>query len=262
MATRKEYQRKVHNHIKDLAKRGIDPSLVTLDKSIESLSWNSKSYEAFMERKRIAIRRDKREKKQKTTIELTNNQGVDINKFDHNRLKKLNKKYNDKLKKEYKKYLAKYGKPDPITEAFLFGNPIRHKNSGENITLPENFGSIDLINRVSDNVDINEFIKLTEKKIELLRYENMIDDCSDIFESEILNPLVDSLDMHPKEKDKLMELYKGMNIVERYQFNKDMKRVMQIVESDTKNPNSMYTPYLLIREFMVKEYKREFLESY
>lgn len=262
MATRKEHQRKVQHHIKDLAKRGIDPSLVTLDKSIESLGWSSKSYQAFMERKRIAIRRDKREKVQKTTIDFTNSQGVEISKYDSNRLKKLNDKYNKKLKQEYKKYVNKYGKPDEITVAFLFGSPIRHKNSGENINLSENFGSVDLINRISENVDINEFIKLTEKKIETLSYENIIDDCSDYFESEFLQPLVDSLDLHPKEKDRLMILYKQMNIVERHQFNKDMKRVMQVIESDNNNPKSMYTPYLLIREFMVKEYKREFLESY
>ena len=92
--------------------------------------------------------------------------------------------------------------------------------------------------------------------------ENIIDDNSGFFDKEFLKPLVDTLSLHEKERKILLELYKKMNIVERYQFNKDMKRVMDIVESDTKNPRSMYTPYYLIREFMEKNYSREFLETY
>lgn len=262
MATRKQLQKRVENHIKDLAKRGIDPSVVTQGRSIKSLAWSQKSYDNFMENKRIAIRKENKKQRLQKVIATTNTQGYEINRYDYNRLKELEKKYNNKLQKEYKKYVNKYGKPDKLTEAFLKGKSVRHKNSGENILLAENFGGVNLINRLNENINIDEFIRLTEKKIQGLRYENLIDDNSDYFDKEILKPLVNSLSMHDKERKILLDLYKSMNIVERYQFNKDMKRVMDIVESDSKNPTSMYTPYYLIREFMEKEYKREFLETY
>lgn len=262
MATRKQLQKRVENHIKDLAKRGIDPSVVTQGRSVQSLAWSQKSYDNFMENKRIAIRKEKKKQRLQKVIVTTNTQGYDVNRYDYNRITELQKKYNKKLEKEYKKYLAKYGKPDKITESFLKGKSVRHKNSGENILLPENFGGVNLINRLNENIDIDEFIRLTEKKIAGLRYENLIDDNSDFFDKEFLKPLVDTLSMHEKERGILLDLYKKMNIVERYQFNKDMKRVMDIVESDTKNPRSMYTPYYLIREFMEKNYSREFLQSY
>lgn len=262
MATRKQLQKRVENHIKDLAKRGIDPSIVTQGRSIKSLAWSQKSYDNFMENKRIAIRKENKKQRLQKVIATTNTQGYEINRYDYNRLKELEKKYNNKLQKEYKKYVNKYGKPDKLTEAFLKGKSVRHKNSGENILLAENFGGVNLINRLNENINIDEFIRLTEKKIQGLRYENLIDDNSDYFDKEILKPLVNSLSMHDKGRKILLDLYKSMNIVERYQFNKDMKRVMDIVESDSKNPTSMYTPYYLIREFMEKEYKREFLETY
>lgn len=260
MATRKEYQRKVENHIKDLAKRGIDPSIVTLGKSIETLGWSSKTYKSFMERKRIALRKEA--KKQKIEKARTNSQGYTFSEDDFKRIKALQNKYNNKLNQEYKKYVKKYGKPDELTKAFLEGKPLRHKNSGENIMLPQSFASVNLLDRINENINIDEFIKLTEKKISTLRYENIIDDNSEYFDKAFLKPLVESMDMHDKERKILLDLYKRMNIVERYQFNKDMKRVMDIVPSDQKNPFSRNTPYYLIREFMEKEYKREFLEAY
>ena len=262
MATRKQLQKRVENHIKDLAKRGIDPSVVTQGRSVKSLAWSQKSYDNFMENKRIAIRKENKKQRLQKVIVTTNTQGYDINRYDYNRIKELQKKYDKKLQQEYKKYLKKYGKQDNITDAFLKGKPVRHKNSGENILLPENFGGANLINRLNENINIDEFIRLTEKKIANIRYENIIDDNSEFFDKEFLKPLVDTLSLHEKERKILLDLYKNMNIVERYQFNKDMKRVMEIVESDTKNPTSMYTPYYLIREFMEKEYKREFLETY
>ena len=262
MATRKQLQKRVENHIKDLAKRGIDPSIVTQGRSIKSLAWSQKSYDNFMERKKIAIRKEKKKQRLQNIIVTTNSQGFVINKYVYNLVKPLQDKYNKKLKREYEKYVEQYGEPDKITEAFLMGKPIRHKNSGENIQLQENFGTINLLDRLNENIDIDEFIKLTEKKIKTLRFENLVDDNSEYFNQEFLQPLVDSLDLHEKEQNILLERYKNMNIVERYQFNKDMKRVMAIVESDKENPYSRYTPYYLIREFMEKEYNREFLETY
>lgn len=260
MATRKEYQKKVERHIKDLAKRGIDPSIVTEGRTIKSLGWSQKSYNAFMERKRIAIRKEQKKQKLQQIKVHTNTQGYEFNKYDFNRIKDLQTKFNKSLQSQYKKFIQKNGKVDELTQAFLKGKPVRHKNSGENIQLQENFGNVNLIDRINKHVNIDEFIRLTEKKIVLHDFENMLDDYADFFEREFLNPLVEGLDLHLKEKEKLMELYKNMSIIERYQFNKDMKRVMVVVESDTKNPKSMYTPYLLIREFMTKQYSREFLE--
>lgn len=255
MATRNDYQKKVERHIKDLAKRGIDPSIVTEGRSTKSLGWNSKSYNVFMERKRIAIRQSKK-------IVHTNSQGYQLNKLEFNQLKKLQDDYNKKLQQEYKKFIKKHGNVDKITEAFLKGKPLRHKNGGENIQLQEHFGEVNLIDRFNEGVDIKEFNKLTQDKIKSLRFENITDDYSEYFEEEMLNPLVESYSLHPKEKKIVMDIYKNMNIVERSQFNKDMKRVMKIIDYEDKNPQSTNTPYYILRSFMEKNYKREFLESY
>ena len=63
MATRKQLQKRVKNHIKDLAKRGIDPSVVTQGRSVQSLAWSQKSYDKFMENKRIAIRKENKKQR-------------------------------------------------------------------------------------------------------------------------------------------------------------------------------------------------------
>ena len=261
MATRNEYQKKVERHIKDLAKRAIDPSLVTQGRESKSLGWNAKSYNSFMERKRIAIRKQQKEQRANKIV-FTNTQGYDYKKKEFDKIKKLQDEYNKKLQQEYKKFIKKHGNVDEITEAFLKGKPLRHKNGGENIQLQEHFGEVNLLNRINGDVDLKEFAKLTKEKIKNISYENMFDDYSDYFEQEMLKPLVDSLDLHTKESNILLEMYKKMNIVERSQFNKDMKRVMAIIESDLKNPKSTTTPYYIMRTFMENEYKREFLESY
>lgn len=259
LATRKDNQRKIKQHINDLIKRGIDPTPVTQGKTIEQLAWNSITYNNFMERKRIALRKDKKIKKQKETIVLVNSQGYEVNQYEYNIVKKLEDKYNKELTKQYNNYVKIHGKPTELVENFLKGKQLRHKNSNEFIQLSENFGNVNLLDRLNDTVNLDLFVKLTENKIKLLNYENMLDDYSDYFNNEYLQPLVDSMDLHEKERKKLLEYYKEMNIIERYQFNKDMKRVMAIIESDLKNPKSMYTPYLLMLEFMEKEYKREFI---
>lgn len=260
MATRNEYQKKVERHIKDLAKRGIDPSLVTQGRDSKSLGWNSKSYNAFMERKRIVVRKEQR-KQRENKIVFTNTQGHELKKKDYDKIKKLQDEYNNKLEKEFEKLIKNKCELDELTEAFLKGKPLRHTNGNENIQLQEHFGEVNLLNRINEDIDLKEFAKLTREKINSISYNDMINDLSDYFEEDMLNPLVESLDLHKKEKDILLEEYKKMDIIGRSQFNKDMNRIKKIIEYEDKNPQSTSTPYYIIKSFMSRNYKREFIVS-
>lgn len=261
MATRNEYQRKVKHHIQDLIKRGIDPNLVTEGKTIESLGWNIRTYNSFMERKRIVLRKEQR-KQRENKIVYVNSQGYEFTKKEYDRVKKLQDKFNKKLEQEYKKFIKINGSVDELTEAFLKGEPIRHVNGDENIQLQEHFGKVNLLDRINEGVDLDVFEQLTNDKIKSINYEQITDDQSDYFEKDMLNPLVESLDLHKKEKDMLLDEYKRLDIISRIQFNKDMKRIMKVIEYEEKNPQSSSTPYYIIRSFMSKNHKREFIVSY
>lgn len=61
-SVRKQYEKKIKHHIRDLQKRGLNVENVTKGKNIEQLSWSKKTYDIFMDNKRIELRRENRTK--------------------------------------------------------------------------------------------------------------------------------------------------------------------------------------------------------
>lgn len=256
MSKRAELQKKVKHHIRDLKKRGIEVESVTSGKSVEQLAWNIKTYNNFMEQKRIALSRERKKRKVRT-----NKQGYVFTKKDYDAVLKLQSEYNIKIQKEYKKYIKKYGEPSKVEKDYLFGKSVRHTSSAENIQAGESFRKVNLIDRVSEGMNIDEFLKFTKMKMNQFSFLDIADDRTNDLKRLYLNDWKKSGDLTDNQIEEILELYKDIGVVQRSQFNKDMKRTMSWIESETNKVTSIWTPYELIKHVIDKQYDRSFIAS-
>jgi len=255
MGKRAQLQKMVKSHIRDLNKRGIDVESVTGGKSLEKLAWNQRTYNNFLEEKRIALSRERKVKQR------TNKNGYVFTQKDFNRVKKLQDDYNKKVKSEYNKYKLKFGTPDKTMDKFLKGETVRHLNSGENVQLGESFRKVNLIDRVMEGMDIDYFISMTRERMNDFSMNDVIDDRSTEFNNLYLKAWKEQGQLTDNRIKEILEIYKDMNIIQRSQFNKDMKRTMSWIDSASKNPRLNVDVYYTLKEVMEKQGQRVFIPS-
>lgn len=255
MGKRAKLQKLVKSHIRDLNKRGIDVETVTGGKSIEKLAWNQKSYDNFMEEKRIALSRQRKIKQR------TNKNGYVFIQKDFNRVKKLQDEYNKKVTSEYNKYKNKFGKPDRTLDRFLKGETVRHLNSGENVQLGESFRKVNLLDRFIEGMDIDSFIKMTKERMNDFSMNDVIDDRSKEMNDLYFKSWKEQGKLTTNRIKELTSIYKDMDIIQRSQFNKDMKRTMAWVDSESRNPKSHIDVYYTLKDVMEKQLQRVFIPS-
>lgn len=255
MGTRKELQRKVKNHLKDLEKRGINVNRVTQGKDVKALAWNKKTYQKFMERKQAVLQQERDVKKR------TNSQGYVFSPRDYKEIKKLQDKFNRKKQSEFKKYLKMNTNLSDLEKDFLLGATVRHINSSENIELQVNFGKENLIDSINENINIKTFIEMTKERIEDFSMNDVIADKSEYFKKGFLNKWLKSGDLTPIQADEFMKLYKDMDIIEKSQLNKDMNRKLTNVDSAGTHAKSKTDVYHALKEMIFLEEKRIFVKS-
>lgn len=255
MGTRKELQKKVKKHIKDLEKRGIDVERVTQGKDIKSLGWSKKTYENFMKRKQSVLQQERDVKKR------TNKQGYVFSRKDYKEIKKLQDKFNRKKRNELKKFLEENPNISNVEKNFLLGSTVRHVNSSENIELQVSFKDENLIDSISNGVNIKRFIEMTKERIEDFSINDVVGDKSKYFKKQFLDKWLESGDLTKGQVKEFMEFYKDMNLVEKSQLNKDMNRKMSQVESTTRNPRSRLDVYNALKELIFLEKERKFVKS-
>ena len=193
-----------------------------------------------------------------------NTQGVVINKKDYNDILDLQNKYNEKKERILNNYIKKREKEgSPLSDVelkYLKGESVRHLNSSENLTLNLNFRKEDLINSISEGVNINFYKKTIEDEIKNFRINNVIQNRSRKL-NKILNGWVNSGDLTEKRAKEIQDLYKNMNIISKSQFNKDLEKKMTQVESVVRNPRSGYDVYHALKEIALVQDERDFIDN-
>ena len=76
-----------------------------------------------------------------------------------------------------------------------------------------------------------------------------------------LNDWNNSLDLTDKQVKEVQDLYKTMNIIEKSQFNKDIEKKLQFVESVSRNPRSRWDVYHLLTEVIFEQSDRDFISN-
>ena len=191
-----------------------------------------------------------------------NNQGVKILKKDYKEILDLQNKYNEKKERILNNYIKKREKEgNPLSEIelkYLKGESVRHLNSSENLTLNLNFRKEDLINSISEGVNINFYKKTIEDEIKNFRINNIIQNRSRKL-NKFLNEWVNSGDLTENRVKEIQDLYKNMNIISKSQFNKDLEKKMSQVESVVRNPRSGYDVYNALKEIALVQDDRDFI---
>ena len=191
-----------------------------------------------------------------------NNQGIKILKKDYKEILDLQNKYNEKKERILNNYIKKREKEgNPLSEVelkYLKGESVRHLNSSENLTLNLNFRKEDLINSISEGVNINFYKKTIEDEIKNFRINNVIQNRSRKL-NKYLNEWIDTGDLTENRAKEIQELYKNMNIINKSQFNKDLEKKMSMVESVVRNPRSGYDVYHALKEIALVQDDRDFI---
>ena len=191
-----------------------------------------------------------------------NSQGVKILKKDYKEILDLQNKYNEKKERILNNYIKKREKEgNPLTEIelkYLKGESVRHLNSSENLTLNLNFRKEDLINSISEGVNINFYKKTIEDEIKHFRITNVVQNRSRKL-NKYLNEWFNSGDLTENRVNEILEIYKDMNIINKSQFNKDLEKKMSMVESVVKNPRSGYDVYHALKEIALIQDDRDFI---
>ena len=191
-----------------------------------------------------------------------NNQGVKILKKDYKDILDLQNKFNNKKERILNSYIKKREKEgNPLSDIelkFLKGESVRHLNSSENITLNLNFRKEDLINSITEGVNIDFYKKTIEDEIKNFRINNVIQNRSRKL-NKFLNNWVNSGDLTENRVKEIQDLYKNMNIINKSQFNKDLEKKMTMVESVVRNPRSGYDVYNALKEIALVQDDRDFI---
>ena len=191
-----------------------------------------------------------------------NNQGIKILKKDYKEILDLQNKYNEKKERILNNYIKKREKEgNPLSEVelkYLKGESVRHLNSSENLTLNLNFRKEDLINSISEGVNINFYKKTIEDEIKNFRINNVIQNRTRKL-NKYLNEWVNSGDLTENRAKEIQDLYKNMNIINKSQFNKDLEKKMSMVESVVRNPRSGYDVYHALKEIALNQEDRDFI---
>ena len=143
---------------------------------------------------------------------------------------------------------------------FLKGKTVRHVNSSENIELNVNFRKENLVDSISQGVDLKYYKKMIKEEIKNFRITNVISNRSRKLNS-WLNEWNNSLDLTDKQVKEVQELYKTMNVIEKSQFNKDIEKKLQFVESVSRNPRSRWDVYHLLTEVIFEQSDRDFISN-
>lgn len=265
MGIRKQLQKKVTAHIKDLEKRGIDVQRVTRGKSIEQIAWNKKTYDNFINQKKNVLTRERDIKKR------TNKQGYVLSEKEYRTLKKLEKQMNNKKQLELKKVEKMFGNLSKIEKDFLQGKAIKHLNSKEEIQLQTSFRKENYIDSYNSNIDLKYFKDFVEDEIKDFSYLDVIDKRKEEFLNQIkdwamnyrLGVVADSeLKNHTKKMVEHFEnLYDNMSFIQAVQFNQDLSHKLQMVESASDNQYSSYNEKRMLEELMKRQEQREFIIS-
>ena len=85
---------------------------------------------------------------------------------------------------------------------------------------------------------------MIKEEIKNFRITNVISNRSRKLNS-WLNDWNNSLDLTDKQVKEVQDLYKTMNVIEKSQFNKDIEKKLQFVESVSRNPRSRWDVYHL-----------------
>lgn len=255
MGTRKELQKKVKKHIRDLEKRGIDVERVTKGKDIKSLAWSKKTYESFMRRKQSVLQQERDIKKR------TNKQGYVFSPKDYKEIKKLQNKFNRKKQSEFKKYLNVNPNLSEIEKDFLMGSTVKHVNSSENIELQVSFRKENLIDSINENINIKTYIEMIKERIEDFSMEDVVGDKSKYFKKEFLDKWIESGDLTENQAKEFIKLYKDLSSIEKSQLNKEMSHKMQQVDSTSRNPRSRLDVYNGLKELVFIQQERNFVKS-
>ena len=220
-----------------------------------------KQIDAYMTKVVKRMNEEHKEKVFKSKYEV-NTQGVKILKKDYKEILDLQNKYNDKKERILNNYIKKREKEgNPLSEIeikYLKGESVRHLNSSENLTLNLNFRKEDLINSISQGVNINFYKKTIEDEIKNFRINNVIQNRSRKL-NKFLNEWVNSGDLTENRAKEIQDLYKNMNIVSKSQFNKDLEKKMSMVESVVRNPRSGYDVYHALKEIALVQDGRDFI---
>lgn len=255
LGKRKELEKKVNRHIKDLEKRGIDIERVTGGKDVKTLAWNIRTYEKFMEKKKSVLARERDIKKR------TNNQGFLIDSQSYKQVRKLQNEFNKKIDNEYNEFLKDNPNLSDVEKSFLRGKTVRHVNASENIELQSSFRNVNLLDQLNKDVNIKYFIEMNKERMEEFSLYDVVGDRSTYFKKQFLDGWVQSLDLTENQGKEILSIYKNMNIIEKTQFNKDLDRKMQQVESIVSRPRSKYDVYHALLEVALIQDVRKFVVS-
>lgn len=188
-----------------------------------------------------------------------NSQGVKFNMNEYFSIKSLERDYNRKKDRILNNYIKK-NNPSEIEIAFLKGKTVKHVNSSENIELQTSFRHENLIESISQGVDKDYFRKEIRKDIKNFKLTDVIGDRSKKLMS-YLKGWNKSLELTEKQVVEISKLYKGLNLIEKTQFNKDLEHKMAMVESITTNPRSGYDTYHALKEIVFVQEDRNFVLS-
>ena len=255
-ATRKTLLKKAANLGLDV-KQGVSDS--QLRKQIKKAG--EKQIDVHMTKVIKRMNEEQKEKVFKSKYEV-NNQGVKILKKDYKEIVDLQNKYNEKKERILNNYIMKREKEgNPLSEIevkFLKGESVRHLNSSENLTLNLNFRKEDLINSITEGVNINFYKKTIEDEIKNFRINNVVQNRSRKL-NKFLKEWVNSGDLTENRAKEIQEMYKNMNIINKSQFNKDLEKKMSMVESVVRNPRSGYDVYNALKEIALVQDDRDFI---
>ena len=193
-----------------------------------------------------------------------NTQGVKIRKEDYRQIMSLEDEFNNKKERILNNYIKKREKEGtPLTQIeieFLKGKSVRHTNSSENINLNINFRKENLIDSITNGVDIKYYKEMIKDEIKNFKITSVIKNRSRKLNS-YLKTWVNSGDLTPNRQNEILDMYKNMNMINKSQFNKDLERKMQQVESIVKNPRSSYDVYNALKEIALMQNDRDFIAS-
>lgn len=262
MSIRKKQAKLVIKHLKDLEKRGIDVSRVTQGKTIEKLAYSKKSYSDFMNRKKSVLSQERDIKKR------TNDHGYTFSQREYKEIKKLEDKMRRKKQAEFWKLEKEVGSLSKVEKAFLSGDPIRHKNSKENVELQTSFRRENYFNSFGRGFDFKAFKEAIEDDIKDFSYKDVVEDKRALFKAEMekwanagVFGVSPNKSFKKKRVNELMEYYDNMSFIQKVQFNQDMSHKLQYVESASDNIFSKWDERRLLIDLMEQQETRDFIIS-
>ena len=193
-----------------------------------------------------------------------NSQGVKINKKDYKEILDLQNKYNEKKDRILNRYIKKRdneGSPIMFIELeFLKGMSIRHKNASENITLNTSFRKENLIDSITEGMDLKFYKQMIEDEIKNFRITSVVTNRSRKFNNWIDN-FLDTQLITKNRAEELKKDYIELNIIGRSQLNKELERWMSAVESIVNNPKKGTDVYNAIKDLMITQFGRDYLKN-